>query len=78
MRLAPSRTGPYVEDRGLKIVVSRLNEMDWEDHLQRKRWYMAPGAIEFARVLYGVEGTSSMPPAEDTSSRLAGGESVKQ
>lgn len=40
------------EDLGYQIAVSRLDEMDWEEHLRNKGWYDAGPALEFARRLY--------------------------
>lgn len=41
---------------GYTIAVSRLTEVDWEDHLGRKPWDNNPvDAIQFARRLYGIE-----------------------
>jgi hypothetical protein len=40
------------EDLGYQIAVSRLDEMDWEEHLRNKGWYDAGAALEFARRLY--------------------------
>lgn len=37
-----------------RVAVTRLNELDWEEHLRDKGWYSAPDAIQFARRLYGV------------------------
>jgi hypothetical protein len=42
-----------VDSLGYTIETSRLQEMDWEQHLLDKGWYTAPSAIEFARALYG-------------------------
>lgn len=44
-----------VEHLEYLITSDRLNEMDWEEHLERKRWDNdAAGAIRFARRLYGT------------------------
>jgi hypothetical protein len=40
-----------------EIRVDRLNEMDWETHLHNKGWYGATSALEFARRLYGIDGS---------------------
>lgn len=53
------------EDLHYCIAVSRLNEMDWEEHLLGKRWYTASRAIEFARDLYGVKEYHSAPSLEE-------------
>ncbi len=36
------------------IKVTRLNELDWEEHLSNKGWYEGPSVITFARSLYGL------------------------
>ena len=43
--------GPH---NNYRIEVGRLNELDWEEHLQKKGWYEGGPAIQFARTLYGV------------------------
>lgn len=43
------------EDLHYCIAVNRLNELDWEEHLQKKGWYSALDAIPFARKLYRVD-----------------------
>ena len=43
------------------VDVSRLNEMDWEEHLRDKGWYTAPDALEFARRMYKVTGQPPRP-----------------
>ncbi|WAX55104.1 hypothetical protein M6B22_11085 [Jatrophihabitans cynanchi] len=42
------------EDLGYQIAISRLDEMDWENHLRNKGWYDAGAALAFARRLYGA------------------------
>ncbi|WP_434513222.1 hypothetical protein ABUV18_03009 (plasmid) [Clavibacter nebraskensis] len=44
-----------VEHLHYTIAVSRLDEMDWSEHLDRKGWHSAPWAIAFARRLYGMD-----------------------
>ena len=39
------------------VAKSRLDEMDWAEHLEQKGWYQAEMMIRFARRLYRVEPT---------------------
>lgn len=41
------------EDLRYQIAVSRLDEIDWEEHLRNKGWFDAGSALAFARSLYG-------------------------
>jgi hypothetical protein len=41
-----------VDRLNYKVAVSRLDELDWVEHLDRKGWHTATWAIEFARRLY--------------------------
>jgi hypothetical protein len=62
-RIIERRDGWYFTERlvipaerlGYTIAVSRLTEIDWEDHLGRKTWDNNPvDAIQFAHRLYGI------------------------
>jgi hypothetical protein len=37
------------------VPVSRLDDMDWDEHLRGKGWYGASLALHFARALYGLD-----------------------
>jgi hypothetical protein len=43
------------DDLRYGIPLSRLDEMDWEEHLRSKGWYGAGAALHFARVLHGAQ-----------------------
>ena len=60
-RVVELRDGWYFTEKSLipaenlsyVIAYSRLDEMDWEEHLLGKGWYGAPAALQFARELSG-------------------------
>lgn len=43
------------EDLHYEVKVTRLNEMDWEEHLRAKGWYGAETALALARKLHGIQ-----------------------
>ncbi len=43
------------DDLHYEVAVTRVNEMDWQEHLRGKGWYGAGTALELARKLYGVQ-----------------------
>lgn len=49
------------DDLHYRIDVERLNEIDWEQHLIDKGWYLAESMIPFARRLYGPQRIRKAP-----------------